>query len=179
MYQQISSIAAVTKQKMRSALRKLCKDGIEALRPQKVNDKWRKPVISKRVAADLRKAAIRNGTYGKFDSETGIGWDPLWDTPDRNKKQRKIDSLLVLSGNEPGDTTANLLVGSNPGSIQSIRPPKGHKRERTRESRAQKIEKLLEQADDKIEEYRLEKESKKPGEGIEEEFKQMNKNSGW
>ena len=74
---------------MRSALRKLCKHGIEALRPQKVNDKWRKPVISRRVAADLRKLAIRSGTYGSFDTETGEGWLPAWDAPERKKKERE------------------------------------------------------------------------------------------
>lgn len=68
---------------MRSALRQLCRHGIEALRPQKVNDRWRKPVISRRVAADLRKLALRSGTYGTFDACTGLGWDPAWDTPDR------------------------------------------------------------------------------------------------
>ncbi|KAL7449533.1 hypothetical protein ACHAWC_002804, partial [Mediolabrus comicus] len=97
---------------MRSAVRKLCQQGVEALRPQKVNDKWRKPVISRRVAGDLRKAAIRSGTYGKFDSETGIGWDPAWDATNNN---------VLAEGN---NNITSILVGTNKGSIQSIRPPK-------------------------------------------------------
>ena len=140
---------------MRSALRKLCQHGIEALRPQRVNDRWRSPMVSKRVAADLRKAAIRSGTYGTFDAETGIGWDPIWDSPQR-------------SG-------VNAILGSNQSKIHSMRPPKEHKHDRTREARAQKIEALLAQADDKIEEFRLEIEAKKPKPGIEEVFKKMSR----
>ena len=172
---------------MRSALRQLCRHGIEALRPQKVNDKWRSPRISRRVAADLRKAAIRNGTYGKFDTETGIGWDPAWDEPKRTKQERIEFALNIdnaTNSDDVGEGTDmvvdNLLFNpSNKGLIKNIRPPKGHKRERTRESRAQKIEKLLESADDKIEEYRLEREKRKPKTGIEEEYKRMTKGSKW
>mmetsp|Transcript_7435 Transcript_7435/g.16853 ORF Transcript_7435/g.16853 Transcript_7435/m.16853 type:complete len:171 (+) Transcript_7435:82-594(+) len=170
---------------MRSALRQLCRHGIEALRPQKNNAKWRPPVISKRVAADLRKMAIRNGTYGKFDTETGIGWDPVWDAP--KTKVAKNDILLAnINNNNTAEEDTDMAVvddlltmGSNQGGIQSIRPPKGHKRERTRESRAQKIENLLAQADEKIEEYRLEREGKKPKPGIAEEFKRIAKKSSW
>lgn len=145
---------------MRSALRQLCTHGIEALRPQRVNDKWRKAAVSPRVAADLRNLAIRSGTYGSFDAETGVGWDPLWDAP-------KAKPLAV------GDGDGNILLnkGGNFRGIQSIRPPKETKRQRTRESRAQKIEALVEGMDKKIEEYRLEIEAKKPPKGIEEEFK--------
>mmetsp|Transcript_20537 Transcript_20537/g.44078 ORF Transcript_20537/g.44078 Transcript_20537/m.44078 type:complete len:163 (-) Transcript_20537:119-607(-) len=162
---------------MRSALRQLCRHGVEALRPRKVNQKWRKPPVSKRVAADLRKLAIRNGTYGKFDSETGVGWDPAWDAPERNRK-------AMISVNNVNDADASMaaaggLLGSNPGGIASIRPPKETKRERTRETRAQKIEDLLAQADEKIEEYRLEQEGKKPKPGIEEEFKRAVKSASW
>ena len=178
---------------MRSALRKLCKHGIEALRPQKVNDKWRKPVISRRVAADLRKLAIRSGTYGSFDTESGEGWLPSWDAPERKKKEREAfhsalnnavetEEGLLDTATATGDYLAGSLfnTGSNKGSISSIRPPKLHKRERTREGRAQKIENLLEQADEKIEEYRLENEKKRSKDkGIEAEFKQMASTSYW
>ena len=170
---------------MRSALRKLCQHGVEALRPQKVNDHWRKPTISKRVAADLRKMAIRNGTYGKFDTETGVGWDPNWDTPHPKKGKLSVIDLLAKYNSSEEDSTAamvrdEILTGSNPGAIQSIRPPKGHKRERTRENRAKNIEKLLEQADEKIEEYRADEAKKKDsGTGIQEEFKRMVKGASW
>jgi len=185
---------------MRSALRQLCRHGIEALRPQKVNDKWRKPKISRRVANDLRKLAIRNGTYGTFNSETGEGWNPLWDAPERKAKEREAFHTVLKNAaaeeqdnNNDVDTDEKTFfktievddllnmnnAGSNKGSISSIRPPKLHKRERTRESRAQKIEGLLEQADDKIEEYRLEKEKKRNEgkDGIENEFKRMSQSS--
>uniref|UniRef100_A0A7S0TGG1 Large ribosomal subunit protein mL59 domain-containing protein n=1 Tax=Skeletonema marinoi TaxID=267567 RepID=A0A7S0TGG1_9STRA len=157
---------------MRSAVRKLCQQGVEALRPQKVNEKWRKPAISRRVAGDLRKAAIRAGTYGKFDAETGAGWDPAWDAPDR--RHPLLDAVAAVDDTESVDS---ILLGTNKGAIQSIRPPKETKRERTRETRAQKIENLLKEADEKIEEYRLEKEANKPKPGIEEEFKQAMKGS--
>ena len=166
---------------MRSAVRKLCQHGVEALRPQKVNDKWRKPAISRRVAGDLRKVAIRSGTYGKFDSETGIGWDPAWDAPERRHPLLLDAAATTVSASSEAttatDNITSIIMGTNKGSIQSIRPPKETKRQRTRESRAQKIESLLEQADAKIEEYRLEKEANKPKPGIEEEFKRAMKGS--
>ena len=159
---------------MRSALRQLCTHGIEALRPQKVNNKWRKPAISPRVAADLRKASIRAGTYGSFDADTGIGWDPLWDAP----KAKPIP--LITNNNTNGEEEVQYAnKGGNYGGIQLtlLRPPKDTKRQRTREARAQKIEALVEKMDEKIEEFRLEKESKKPPPGIEEEFKRYMKGS--
>ncbi len=157
---------------MRSALRKLCQKGVEALRPQKVNEKWRRPAISRRVAGDLRKAAIRAGTYGKFDAETGVGWDPAWDAPER--RHPLLDAAAPDASNDILDT---ILLKTNKGAIQSIRPPKETKRERTREARAQKIENLLKGADEKIEEYRKELEANKPKPGIEEEFKRAMKGS--
>lgn len=51
----------------------------EDLYPQFVHETWRSPRISARRAAQMRKEAIRNGTYGSYDPETGIGWDPSWD----------------------------------------------------------------------------------------------------
>ena len=159
---------------MRSALKQLCRHGVDALRAQKVNDKWRKPAVSRRVAADLRKMAIRNGTYGKFDAETGVGWEPKWDTPDRKKPDK-----LSIAANTRAVDDDRLLMGSNKGGIASIRPPKETKRERTRESRAQKIENLLDQADDKIEEYRKELDAKKPKPGIQEEFKRALSKASW
>ncbi|KAI2495371.1 hypothetical protein MHU86_19173 [Fragilaria crotonensis] len=69
--------------KMRAAVRHLCASGEEALKQRKFGDRWRKALVSKRVAADLRKEAVRTGTFGSFDASTGIGWDPLWDNPGR------------------------------------------------------------------------------------------------
>jgi hypothetical protein len=154
---------------MRSALRQLATHGIEALRPQKVNNKWRKPAVSARIASDLRKLAIRSGTYGTFDAETGQGWDPLWD---HAPKSRGADA-------NNDDISSQNKGGGNYGGIQLtlLRPPKETKRQRNREARAQKIEKLMEGMDQRIEEFRLEKEAKKPPPGIEEEFKRYMKSS--
>ena len=103
---------------MTVARRYLMEKGVEALRPQRVSEdskKWIRPLISRRKAAVMRKAAIADGTFGSFDTSTGIGWDPQWD----------VDVYHVR------------------GNISALRPPKGHKRERTRETRAQKIESNL------------------------------------
>ena len=83
--------------KMRAALRHLCNVGEEAFKQRKEGDRWRKALVSKRVAADLRKAAVLAGTYGSFDVTTGIGWDPKWDNPGR-----------VPSFREPRDSQRNL-----------------------------------------------------------------------
>ena len=69
--------------------------------PSKVGPKWRRPRVSRRKAATMRKAALVNGTYGSWDAATGAlrggsysaaprtscatplptgtGWDPAWD----------------------------------------------------------------------------------------------------
>lgn len=156
---------------MRSALRQLATHGIEALRPQFVNNKWRKPAVSARIASDLRKQAIRSGTYGTFDASTGMGWDPLWDHASKAK-------AVEIKNNSSGDIMME-NKGGNYGGIQLtlLRPPKETKRQRNRETRAQKIEKLMEGMDQRIEEFRLEKEAKKPPPGIEEEFKKYMKSS--
>lgn len=64
---------------MKSAIRKLCRYGAEALQPRFVNDRWRGAAISARTAAKIRKQAVIEGTYGSFDTETGVGWDVNWD----------------------------------------------------------------------------------------------------
>ena len=156
---------------MRSALRHLRTHGISALRPQKINNKWRKPLVSPRIAADLRKRAILSGSYGSFNVETGVGWDPLWDSPKAKAQpvptQDVGEKLMSMEQEEER--------GGNYGGIQLtlLRPPKETKRVRTREARAQKIESLVKGMDKKIEEFREEKMAKKPPPGIEEEFKKM------
>eukprot|EP00934_Nitzschia_sp_Nitz4_P005841 Nitzschia sp. Nitz4//scaffold167_size49223//34706//35179//NITZ4_007039-RA/size49223-processed-gene-0.61-mRNA-1//-1//CDS//3329538287//5831//frame0 len=149
---------------MRSALRHLCNQGIEALKAQKVETKavqigeyvakpskmvWRKPMVSKRVANDLRKAAIRDGTYGSFNTETGVGWDPLWD--------------FALKPNR-----------FNVSQFGGVKPPKKTKRERNREERAKKIEENLETRLEKMDEYYTEKEQARiQDKGFEAHYKRM------
>lgn len=107
-------------------------------------------MVSKRIAATLRKKAVREGLFGSYDPSTGKGWDPKWD----------IDSTTTESNQLP-----------------QLRPMKETKRERTREERALKIETLLEQADEKILQHRKQQIDKKPERGIENLLKKMLKNS--
>ena len=117
--------------KMRWAFRKLCEQGVDALRPTKVSERaWRGPLVSKRVANDLRKQALRSGTYGSFDTTTGVGWDPAWDSVKKHSMH--------------------------------LRKPKGHRYQRNREERAQKIEQKLTEMDGKIDEHYAAIEEKKP-----------------
>lgn len=150
--------------KIRSALKHLHRIGSAALQPTKMVDptqkrqKWAKPIVSRRIAADLRKKAIREGTFGSYDSTNGIGWDPVWDakTITRGDDGKRID--ICSNGKLPW---------------MQIRPPKETKRVRTREARAVKIEKLLEVADDKILQHKLDLEERKPKPGIENTIKKM------
>lgn len=154
---------------MRAALRHLCEKGVEALKPQKVVAKakvfgdymakparvvWRRPVVSKRVGNDLRKQAIRAGTYGSFDVATGVGWDPMWD--------------LAL---KPHQYKVTRFGG--------IFPPKKTARERNREERAQKIEEKLETRLEVMEEYYAEKEEARiKDRSFESSFKRMSTSQG-
>ena len=47
---------------------------------------------------------------------------------------------VTIAGENDNNNITSIIVGTNKGSIQSIRPPKETKHERTRESRAQKIQ---------------------------------------
>ena len=142
-----------------SALQKLHTKGLAALLPEKIVDpmstleRWKKPVVSRRIAKDLRKRAIKNGTYGAYDPEKGIGWDKSWDE--------------------------GLFGGKNVGKINwmEVRGFKDTKRERTRESRAQRVEGLLEVADDKIVEFRQKSRDNKPEGGVVNDLKRLIKGS--
>jgi hypothetical protein len=154
---------------IRSALKKLHAQGISALKPQPIvnatttsgatRQRWKRPVVSRRVANDLRKLAIRTGTYGTYNPETGIGWDKSWDEG-------------LFGGNGEGK-----IVNGGKINWMEIRGFKETKRERTRESRAQRIEALLNVADDKIVEYRQSRRDNKPEGGIENVIKRMIKRS--
>ena len=97
---------------MSRSIRLLCQHGEKALKPLKVNDRWRPPMLSARVQAKIRKDATVDGTFGSFDSSTGKGWDPNWDKIDkvsgfsmrypklhknernREERARKIETLM-------------------------------------------------------------------------------------
>ncbi len=157
---------------MRSALRKLCHVGAQALQPTKVvhgttasttpsttttattTTSWAKPRISKRVAKVLRKQALRNGTYGTFDTTTGVGWDAGWDQ----------HVIMNQPHHHHGTTTTTT-------HLPRMHPPKQTSRERTREARAKKIETLLEPVDEHIEQYYQRKADRKPPKSFENTFK--------
>jgi len=65
-----------------SVIRKLAKHGAAALKPQRVGgpgaNPWRRPLLSRRQAADARKQALASGTFGTFDASRG-GWLEAWD----------------------------------------------------------------------------------------------------
>jgi hypothetical protein len=113
---------------------------------------WKRPMLSKRRAAMLRKEAIRNGTYGAFDPERGgVGWDPAWDVE---------------------------LAKANPhclGRYTAMRAPKKDKMHRSREMRAQKIESAMEGMDERMEEMQAAKHRNKPPVTFESTYKKLMK----
>ena len=170
---------------IRSALKKLHAQGSAALKPQPRIDptngsgaattrqRWNRPVVSRRVANDLRKAAIRSGTYGSYNPETGIGWDKAWD---EGLFGSSSGAAAAVGGSNGSNAEAKVVNGGKINWME-IRGFKETKRERTRESRAQRIEALLNVADDKIVEYRQSRRDNKPEGGIENVIKRMIKSS--
>lgn len=145
-------MATTVSTKLPAALRNLCNHGVEALKPQLIQNSssrrgthWNPPAIPKRNANMIRKRAIQEGTYGKFDASTGKGWEPAWD--------------IELA-----------RLGQGTGRIR-LRPNKKTSRERTREQRAQKIEKNLEDMDEQIGQYYVERSQQKPVKNFEYYFK--------
>jgi hypothetical protein len=154
---------------MRAALRHLCHHGVEALKPTQAKSKivavcsyvakssrdiWHRPLISKRVANDIRKQAIREGTYGSFDSMSGVGWEPTWD--------------LVLYSNRYQSQR-----------IGNLKPSKKSSRQRSREERAQKLEdNLAGQAQAMEEHYAEKQQAKVQDKSFEAKYKRMIRGSG-
>jgi hypothetical protein len=147
-YQNTKTITNTTIVIMRAALRHLCQHGAEALKPQKAQSQavqvgtyiakpsrqvWRRPLLSKRVANDLRKAAIQQGTYGSFDTSTGQGWDPSWD--------------FVLKSNQHSSER-----------IGNVQPSKKTSEQRSRQTRADKLQDNLSTQKQQMETYYKEKE---------------------
>lgn len=110
---------------------------------------WRSPAISKRKANVMRKQAIADGSYGSFNTETGLGWDSTWDVELAKCKQ-----------------------GGGRGRYR-MSVPKKVKRHRIREERALKIEKKMEGMDERIDEYYRAKHAKKPESTFENTYKQL------
>jgi hypothetical protein len=151
----VSGAAAVAVPRFRSAVRKLAQHGVQALQPQlqvrgeAAEDRsWRPPAISGRIASVIRKQAVRDGSFGAFDKETGAGWDPLWDV--ELAKSRSAGSGRYRQGVH-----------------------KHSSRVRSREKRAQKIEKNMEGMDQRMEAYLAEKAGRKPANTFENMYKKL------
>jgi hypothetical protein len=100
-------MASSSTTKIPRALRLLAAHGGAALRPSLDKGKYIAPLVPRRIAADVRKRAIVQGTYGSFSLPVG-GWDPAWDETkkmfvmrpykghlrDRNRKERCVLSFL-------------------------------------------------------------------------------------
>lgn len=141
--------------KLHAAARKqIWRYGIEAMKPQYIETPngrhrkgyWQGPKVTKRVASDIRKDSIRNGTYGSFNYETLEGWDRAWD-------------LELLKAKSRGQGRMRITV------------PKLKKAHRTREERAQKIERALEGMDERISQLWEDRIKSKPPDTIENRYK--------
>jgi hypothetical protein len=141
--------------RFRSAVRKLAQHGAAALQPQlqvrgeaPEDRTWHPPAISGRISSVIRKQAVRDGTYGSFDKETGAGWDPVWDV--ELAKSRSAGSGRYRQG-----------VHKHAGRVRS------------REKRAQKIEKNMEGMDQRMEDYLAAKAGRKPPNTFENMYKKL------
>jgi hypothetical protein len=63
------------------SVRLLCQYGDKALRPVLESGRYVAPLVPRRLAANIRRRAMVEGTFGSFSKETGVGWDPEWDVP--------------------------------------------------------------------------------------------------
>lgn len=155
-----SSITKTLVPRFQSAVRKLQQNGVDALKPAMIVTEsnpalierrlWRKPDISKRKAAILRKQAIIDKTYGDFDATTGSGWDSKWDIELESTKKHGMGRIRVST-------------------------PKLTKRFRTREERATKIEMKMEGMAERIEEIYVARQNAKPQKSFELTYKEMMK----
>lgn len=86
------------------AVEALAQHGEAALRPRKtMRGKWRKPLVSARKAAALRKIALVQGTYREeplSDEEIEAGFIhfmPSWDIPGRKLLPKKSDRKVKMA----------------------------------------------------------------------------------
>jgi Mitochondrial ribosomal protein mL59 len=124
---------------------------------------WHKPKVSRRKAHVLRKHAIRTGTYGTYDPETGTGWDAAWDA-DLFQRGPVGGGGRIQSASADGDATTEQQATQGGGALGRYRVtvPKRTKRHRTREQRAQLIDRNMADMDARIDEYYAAKHAAKP-----------------
>ena len=87
----------------------------EMMAPQKVDGKWRKPEVSRRLVAKVRKAWLLDGRAWPFEEErTNYGGWAIADLPpvkqkgkkvDRNKLEKYVTHSLFFSSEFYADTT--------------------------------------------------------------------------
>ena len=63
---------------MRRFLKASAAEARAMMQPSCVDGKWKRPLISKRQASEVRKQAMLNGTFGSWNPGQG-GWLPEWD----------------------------------------------------------------------------------------------------
>lgn len=121
---------------------------------------WHKPKVSRRKAHVLRKHAIRTGTYGTYDPETGTGWDAAWDA---DLFQRgAVGGIQMMSSAEGDAVSEDARQGGGAVGRYRVTVPKRTKRQRTREQRAQLIDRNMSDMDARIDEYYAAKHAAKP-----------------
>ena len=103
----------------------------EALKPQLVNGKWRKPKVSARYAAQLRKEAIVAGKYGTFVEGEGV-WDWRWDkkramrgmaAPKQSRSVRTREERMQVIQKKLDDMPK--LLEAHRKEVRARKPPKG------------------------------------------------------
>ena len=68
----------------------------EMMKPKQVDGKWRKPELSRRVIAKVRKAWLLDGKEWPFDKpRTNYGGWAIEDLPPVKQKGKKVDRLKV------------------------------------------------------------------------------------
>jgi Mitochondrial ribosomal protein mL59 len=134
---------------------------------------WHKPKVSRRKAHVLRKHAIRTGTYGTFDPETGTGWDASWDA-DLFQRGSVGGGGIQSSSIADGDAaTGRARQGGGGLGRYRVTVPKRTKRQRTREQRAQLIDRNMADMDARIDEYYAAKHAAKPPDTFENLHKNL------
>lgn len=122
------------------------------MRPKKVGDKWQKPRVSARVAAELRKEAIRAGTYGMVSAAQA---KPVYGNRGRKRvrggKGRAVAPAVFW--NPEWDARPKATVNQK---------PQGHHHDNMREQRVAVIETQLAKQDHLIQEHRKALAAEKP-----------------
>jgi hypothetical protein len=136
------------------------------------------------MANNLRKRALRDGTYGAFSLETGEGWDPAWDAGLLAPRRRlpggaapaSPGKAIEAAGGEAGSAQGEEVAADGGGGNwcrYRVTAPKLTKRQRTREERAAAIDRTLVDMDRRIEEHHAARHASKPPDTFENRYKKL------